>query len=260
MTVVAVISDVHANSLALEAVLDDARERGAEAVYCLGDVVGYNARPRETLRALRINGIPIVKGNHDMMASGELPIERCGPNARASQLWTRQVLDPAELWYLRGLPTELWVHEDTLLVHSRLGDPVSHLARDQDYMDEFERIRRRRPATRVCFTGHTHLARVIEISPRGELRRLAQAAPQLRPDCFYFINPGSVGHPRGGDFRASYALFDRRCGQVRLLRVRYDKSRMLQANRAVDLHTDLGPGVLEHEFARLARQLKRAFR
>jgi predicted phosphodiesterase len=253
----AVISDVHANSFALSAVLRDARARGASSVYCLGDVVGYNAHVHETLNMLRTAQVPVVKGNHDMMAIEELPIEDCGPNARRSQHWTRLELTAEEREYLRELPTELLAHEDTVLVHSRLHDPINYLARDADYLAEFERLRAWQPTARVCFTGHTHVPRIVEVTPQREVRRLSQTSAYLAPDSFYFINPGSVGHPRGGDFRACYALFDRDRNHVHLMRVRYDKSAMLAANRRVGIGTDLGPGVLAHEVSRLTQRLKR---
>lgn len=256
----AVISDVHANRFALEAVLADAGARGATATYCLGDVVGYNASPRETLRILRESAILTIKGNHDMMAYGELSTERCGPNARFSQAWTRDFLTAEEAGYLRELPTEHCIDGEIVLLHSRLGDPVSYLSSDADYLAEHGRIRRWQPAARICFTGHTHVPRLIEITPSGQLRRLEGTATTLDPRCFYFINPGSVGHPRGSDYRASYALYDRAESRVRLLRVRYEKERMLRENREHGIGTDLGRGVLEHELYRLGRRLKEALR
>ncbi|HEX5515716.1 MAG TPA: metallophosphoesterase family protein [Gammaproteobacteria bacterium] len=257
MTLTAVISDVHANSFALAAVLRDLRSRGAEEIYCLGDTVGYNAHPQETLRMLQNAAIPTIKGNHDMMACGELSSERCGPNARFSQQWTRQLLTEDELHYLRTLPLQHH-NGDTLLLHSRLGDPVSYLRSDDDYLHEYAKIRDQLPGIRLCFTGHTHVARIVEITPDGRVRRLQQATATLDPASFYFINPGSVGHPRGSDYRASYALLERASGRVRLLRIHYDKAAMLAANHQVNIHTNLGPNVLEHELARFAQRLKRA--
>lgn len=259
MAEVAVISDVHANSFALVAVLDHIRASGASRIFCLGDVVGYNARPQETIRMLRDAAIPTIKGNHDMMAGGELPLDGCGPSARFSQLWTRQRLTGDELQYLRELPAHRCIDGGTVLLHSRLQDPLSYLSSDEDYLKERERIRAWRPDTRICFTGHTHVARIVEVTPNRRLRRLESATAALSPECFYFINPGSVGHPRGSDYRAGYALFDRAGGRVRLMRVRYERARMREANRRVDIHTDLGAGVLEHEFSRITRRLKRAF-
>lgn len=257
MAVIAVISDIHANSLALSAVLADAEARGAIGIYCLGDLVGYNAHPRETLRLLRSAAIPTVKGNHDMMACGELPLGRCGPNANFSQQWTRQQLTDDELHYLQTLPLQRFVDDDTVLLHSRLGDPLNYLSRDEDYLAEYARIRDWQPAARICFTGHTHVARIVEVTSDRRLRRLKTATATLDTQRFYFINPGSVGHPRGSDYRASYALFDRASGRMRLMRVHYDKAGMLAANHRVNIRTNLGPGVLEHSFSRATQRLRR---
>jgi predicted phosphodiesterase len=256
MALMAIISDVHANSFALRAVLADAESRGASEVYCLGDVVGYNAQPRETLELLRQAKIPTVRGNHDMMACGELSTDRCGPNARASQRWTSEVLSDDDVRYLRSLDTQLSIDGEIILLHSRLDDPVSYLSSDEDYLLERERVINWQRSARVCFTGHTHIQRVIEISADGQLRRLTGAFVKLDPRCFYFVNPGSVGHPRASDYRASYALFDRDAGTIRLRRVRYDKARMLEVNRWAGIATDLGRGVLEYKLVRYSQRLR----
>lgn len=258
MTTFAIISDLHANAYALAAVLDDIRARGAAQVFCLGDVVGYNARPSQTIRMLREAAIPTVQGNHDLMAVGDLGLDGCGPNARYSQLWTRECLGADELRYLRGLPTSGCIDDGAVLLHSCLEDPLSYLSSDEDYLGEYLRIRAWRPAAQVCFTGHTHVARIVEVAPDRRIRRLPAASADLAPGCFYFVNPGSVGHPRGGDYRAGYALFERSAGRVRLLRVRYDKARMQRENERVGIRTHLGAGVLEHRISRLTGRLKRA--
>lgn len=257
MAMIAVISDIHANSFALDAVLSDIKARGATEIYCLGDLVGYNAHPRETLRMLRQADIPAVKGNHDMMAIGELPLGGCGPNANFSQQWTRQQLSDDERDYLQALPMQRLVQQDIVLLHSRLDDPLNYLSRDADYLAEYERLRAWQPAARICFTGHTHVARIIEITPERQLQRLQTTVTALSSENFYFINPGSVGHPRGSDYRASYALFDQASRQIRLLRVHYDKAAMLAVNQRVDIRTNLGPSLLEHRLARATQRLKK---
>src|SRR5437899_11993202 len=101
---IAIISDVHANLEALRSVLADVRRRGIERVVCLGDVVGYNCFPHETLAVLREQRIPTVQGNHDLMAIGELEPDHCGPNARKAIQWTRPLLTDEEKEVLRALP------------------------------------------------------------------------------------------------------------------------------------------------------------
>jgi predicted phosphodiesterase len=139
-----------------------------------------------------------------------------------------------------------------------LGDPVNYLSSDEDYLAEYQSIRDWQPEARICFTGHTHMPRIIEITPDRRLRRLKTSTATLSPDSFYFINPGSVGHPRGSDYRASYALFNRASGRLQLMRVHYEKADMLAANHRVDIRTNLGPGMLEHGLARVTQRLRRA--
>src|SRR5207244_2090672 len=118
------VPDVPAHLQASLLVLADARGPGTEHVVCLGDVVGYNCFPHETLAVLRDQRIPTVQGNHDLMAIGELEPDRCGPNARKAIHWTRPLLTDDEKAFLRALPAHFVLPPDLLLVHSCLGDPV----------------------------------------------------------------------------------------------------------------------------------------
>src|SRR5438046_5505930 len=121
---IAILSDIHANPDALAAVLADIARRDVAATVQLGDVVGYNTRPRETLALLRQRGIAGVRGNHDLMAIGKLPADQCGPVGLKAISWTRQVLTEADCDYLASLPAELRFAGGMLCVPSALGDPV----------------------------------------------------------------------------------------------------------------------------------------
>src|SRR5438105_9875743 len=124
---IAILSDIHANSDALAAVLADIATHDGAATVHLGDVVGYNTRPRETLARLREHRIPGVRGNHDLMAIGRPPADQCGPVGRKAIGWTRKVLTEADCDYLASLPDELRLEGGILCTHSALGDPCVRL-------------------------------------------------------------------------------------------------------------------------------------
>src|SRR2546425_6961322 len=244
---IAIISDVHANLEALRSVLADVRRRGIEHVVCLGDVVGYNCFPHETLAVLREKGIPTVQGNHDLMAIGELEPDRCGPNARKAIHWTRPLLTDEEKAFLHALPAHLVLPPDLLLVHSCLGDPVMRLSRPEDYVQQRDIVARFDPRIRVCFFGHTHVPEVRTIHRDGRVTRLNAHRVRLGADDFHFVNPGSVGHPRGTDYRAQYASFDVHARTVQFHRVRYDVRKVARENARHGVGTQLGdPGLIHY--------------
>jgi predicted phosphodiesterase len=223
---------------------------------CLGDLVGYCALPRETLALLHQSAIPSVQGNHDLMAIGSLDSTGCGPNARAAIAWTRAVLSDTERAYLRSLPTHLMSDPTTILVHSRLGDPVSRLRSPADFLAEREVLRRFDPALRLCFTGHTHVPQITEVGTTGAISVHRRRRVRLHPSSFYFINPGSVGHPRQSDYRASYAIYDPVSGAVQLRQVAYDREAMRVENARHQIFTDLGPSVTTHRIQRALDRLR----
>ena len=149
----AIISDVHANVHALEAVLADIRASGAERVLCLGDLVGYNSFPRETLALLREHDVKSVHGNHDLMVLERLPDDGCGSLARKAVRWTRKVLAEEDWWYLANLPAELRELDSTLCVHSAPGDPLVRLERADQFRSEAEALVESGEHVTLCFSG-----------------------------------------------------------------------------------------------------------
>ena len=189
---IAVISDVHANLHALRAVLAQVE---ADEVYCLGDLVDYGAQPNEVIREIRLGRVECIHGNHDWAAlSGDTSMF----NARAamSSVWSRKALGAAEVEYLRSLPQELKkrLGTETYFTH---GSPDDRL---WEYVDP-------RTHSDLFGLGHTHVPYV------------------WREDGRTVFNPGSVGQPRDGDWRASYAELDVRGTEVRveIRRVKYDR-------------------------------------
>jgi len=227
---IAIVSDVHANPDALVAVLTDIRCRGIRKVVHLGDVVGYNTRPCETITLLCEHGIPGVHGNHDLMAVGRLPPDQCGPLGRKAIAWTQKVLTHADREYLASLPAELRLDEEIICLHSVLGDPVVRLESREQYSEEALVLRNADPQLKLCFTGHSHVQRLVQVGPDGVVTRHAGAELRLEPGAFWFVNPGSVGQPRDGDDRAAYAEFDPETRRISFHRVPYDGRRIAREN------------------------------
>jgi predicted phosphodiesterase len=246
----AIISDIHANVDALRAVLADIRARGADRVLCLGDLVGYNGFPRETLALLRDHEVRSVHGNHDLMALARLPDDGCGSVGRKAIRWTRGVLTEEDLWYLAGLPAELHDddHDSLLCVHSAPGDALIRLERTEQFRIEAEGLMESDASVRVCFTGHTHRQHTVVVMPDGDVRRSGGVDAELPRDAVCFVNPGTVGQPRDRDERAAYALFDCDAWRVSFRRVSYDREPLLRQNRRVGL---LPPGALRRVAARV---------
>ena len=225
----AILSDIHANVAALAAVLADIDRRGVDDIVHLGDLVGYNSFPRETVALVQARGIRGVHGNHDLMVCGALSVEHCGPLARRAIEWTREALSPAELAYLAALPGELRPADGIICLHSMLGDPISRVRGRAGFHERFLELRRFDPQLEICCTGHTHRPGAVEIGPDGVVRHIGAAA-RLTPGAFWFINPGSVGQPREVDPRAAYAVLDREAQEVAFHRVAYDNTRVSRDN------------------------------
>ena len=231
----AIISDVHANVDALRAVLADIDDRGERLIVCLGDVVGYNAFPRETLALMRARRIRGVHGDHDLMALGWLPLEG-SPQAQAAMRWTRSVLDKDDLDYLAALPATFRPRARTLCVHATLDDTRIVVEEPGAFHEAFSQVRSVDGGIRTCFTGHTHVAEVVVVQPWGSVaRHTGEGSMRFRPNSFLFINPGSVGQPLGPDWRAAYAAFDPETRRVEFRRVPYHRERVLEENARLGL-------------------------
>ncbi len=237
---IAIVSDVHGNRHALEAVLDDARTQGADELWCLGDVVGYGPEPVACLEMLRERASAFIRGNHEQ-AVLEGPTG-FNPMAAAAIRWTRAQLDLAAasssdlLQFIASLP-ERSDQPTAVLVHGSPAQPLDEYLFQEDALDQMPRSRDYSPKLarafklidRPCFIGHTHVPGVI-----GEdFSWTSPAACDGRFDtrgerCI--VNVGSVGQPRDGDVRASYALFDGRLVSFR--RVAYDLDATARAIRA----------------------------
>lgn len=213
---IAILSDLHSNLEATEAVLDDARTQECTEFVCLGDVVGYNANPHECVEIVRALACPIVKGNHDEQAS--LPESSRGFNELAEHAinWTRGHLTDADKQWLRELPLFRPVRDFTI-VHATLDTPEqwSYVLNPVDAAASFMEQR-----TAVCFFGHTHVP-LAYLRDSG-VHRVKTENLAIESDTKYFINVGSVGQPRDGNWRAAYCIYDLAKQTVEQRRVKYD--------------------------------------
>lgn len=223
---VLLIADIHANLVALEAVLRDAEAGGAlDAVWNMGDCVGYGPQPGECVARVQELRALSVAGNHDRAATGAMGTDEFNPGAAAAVRWTGERLSLEDKSFLDSMP-EVMDADGVTCVHGTLRGPV------WEYLYSYEagRAHLARQATHVSFIGHTHIPTLVledevdETSPGGcELRRLnAGQRVWLTRERKQAINPGSVGQPRDGDPRAAYAIFDTDEETVTLHRVTYD--------------------------------------
>jgi predicted phosphodiesterase len=233
---IGVISDIHANVDALAGVLDALSGEAVDEIVSLGDIVGYNAFPMETIILLQKAGAASVLGNHDLMVLGRAAVTNCGPRGRRAVEWTAAELSPVEQRFLERLPEEIHRHDELLFLHSTLGNCVARLKGPDDFKLEQRRLAVRFPRVRICFTGHTHEQQVVEISPSGSVLLHREGSVHLATGGFFFVNPGSVGEPRGHDPRAAFAIYDREAARVVFRRVIYDRSRVLRENARKRLH------------------------
>ena len=212
----AIFSDIHANLEALEAVLADARQRKCTHFVCLGDVVGYNANPHECLERVRELDCPTVKGNHDEQASvSRFPTDFNQLAERAIK-WTRDKLTEKDKQWLRDLPFQKQVRDFTI-VHATLDTPEQwgYVFNNLDAAASFTYQH-----TTICFFGHTHVPMVF-IRDEGVRRELIDHV-RIEPAKKYFINVGSVGQPRDGNWRAAYCVYDVENNLVQQIRIKYD--------------------------------------
>jgi predicted phosphodiesterase len=212
----AILSDLHANLEATEAVLADARERECTHYVCLGDIVGYNANPHECVEIVQRLECPVVKGNHDEQASLEESSRDFNPLAEMAINWTREHLSEQDKQWLRDLRLLRQVRDFTI-VHATLDTPEQwgYVFNTLDAAASFTY----QPTT-ICFFGHTHVAGAF-VRNDG-VKRVKTDKLVIEETKKYFINTGSVGQPRDGDWRAAYCIYHIDQNMVEQRRVKYD--------------------------------------
>jgi predicted phosphodiesterase len=236
MMKVAVISDIHANRHAFEAVLQDVADSEAAELWCLGDLVGYGADPDACVTLARRHAAVCLAGNHDLAVTGEVPLDEFSRGASLAAQWTREVMDAENISFLRSLEPQ--GREGPVgLYHASPRDPVweyvlsallAELCLDAQ-------------AQRVGLIGHSHVALSFvrhegELAT-GEARREGEQLDLTNGQ--WLLNPGSVGQPRDGDPRAAWLLLDLDGWSASYRRTRYDIAGAAGAIRAARLPASL---------------------
>jgi predicted phosphodiesterase len=228
---VAVISDIHANLHALEAVLASIDEGAPDAVWCLGDLVGYGPRPNECCALVVERADMCLIGNHDLAVLGRLDLEDFAPDAAEAARWTESVLEPAHRAYLESLEPQA-AEGEIELYHASARDPVweyvlTPLAAFASFAET---------DARIIFVGHSHVALAFALANDRLETSITPAGTELDlSDGRWILNPGAVGQPRDGDWRAAYLLLDLTAQRADYRRVEYPLEQTQAELRELDL-------------------------
>jgi diadenosine tetraphosphatase ApaH/serine/threonine PP2A family protein phosphatase len=239
----AILSDIHSNLPALEAVLRSVDAAGVEEIWCLGDVVGYGASPDDCARVVEERCGLCLVGNHDLAVTGEIDVDAFSRAAGAAVLWTQENCAPETLEFLRGLePAE--TGREVSLYHASPRDPVWEYVLSVDQAIECLDVQ----ASRISLVGHSHVALFFSGDESPDAGSAAasvrgEAAPDGREldlaEGRWLINPGSVGQPRDGDPRAAWLRLDTGDWSATYHRVEYDIDRAAAAIVAAELPNNL---------------------
>ncbi|MCS7048737.1 MAG: metallophosphatase family protein [Verrucomicrobiae bacterium] len=230
----AILSDIHGNLEALQAVLQDAKQQGCTHYVCLGDIVGYGPNPRECLHVIQELNCPTVIGNHDEYVAKDQALTGFNPMAADGIKWTRDQLTEAEKNWLRDLKYVRTVDPFTI-VHATLDLPerwayvFDKLAAAASFNYQH---------TAVCFNGHTHVPIAFIRTPAG-IQGGLYTRIRIEVARKYFINVGSVGQPRDRNPKAAYVIFDLPNNLIELRRVEYDLTTTQKKIRAAGLPESL---------------------
>jgi diadenosine tetraphosphatase ApaH/serine/threonine PP2A family protein phosphatase len=202
---IAMLSDVHGNRPAFDAVLSAIEEAAVEEIWCLGDLVGYGAQPDDCVALARDRCDVCLAGNHDLVVTGDIPLSDFSSSAAEAARWTQETISEETLAFLRGLKP-LDPEREVALYHASPRDPVWEYVLTPWQADEGLDL----AATRVSAVGHSHVALWFQRDAEGTMDG-GQAAADLERDLSggeWLINPGGVGQPRDGDPRAAWLLLD----------------------------------------------------
>jgi diadenosine tetraphosphatase ApaH/serine/threonine PP2A family protein phosphatase len=229
---VAVISDVHGNRHALDAVLAEIAAESVDAVWCLGDTVGYGPQPNECCRLVQEHADLCLVGNHDLVALGALTVSDFNEEAAAAAVWTRKALTDESRTFLRSLEPEATA-EGVELFHASARDPV------WEYVLSEEAARATLDLTTapLVLVGHSHVALALTVNGHELTGGIAPGGTSVDLAGRWLVNPGSVGQPRDGDPRAAWLLADLERASAAFRRVSYPVER----TQAEMVEADLPP-------------------
>jgi predicted phosphodiesterase len=228
-----VISDVHGNLAALDAVIRNAGQ--FDMIWCLGDMVGYGPDPNECIARLREYPHVCLAGNHDWAVLGKLDMRGFNTDARSANQWARSVLDPDAMAYLDSLEPQ-YVEQNYTLAHGSPRQPIWEYILDpltaELNFPAFE--------TPICLVGHTHVPISFYMPDSSDDHLCEPRAPRYNQPVSlasgrWIINPGSVGQPRDGNPRAAYAILDPEASTLEHRRVEYPVGLTQSRMRAVKL-------------------------
>ena len=239
----AIIADIHSNLDAFQAVLEDIRKKGrVDEIWCLGDIVGYGPEPRQCIELVKKYCTICVVGNHDLAAIGKMELSYFNPLAAEACLWTTEQLNPVDSHYLGSLPLKE-ERDDFLLVHGSPTEPALEYIISASIAEKNFAFF----ANKFCLVGHSHIPAAYkqEGATCQTIHLMAGVGLVLHKQRM-IVNPGSVGQPRDGDPRASYAIYDSEGLMLRLYRVEYNieatQNKMMRAHLPVHLITRLEQG------------------
>ncbi len=201
----------------------DAQENACDRFVCMGDIVGYNAYPRECVEFVRSLDCPAVQGNHDEQVCLSRTSGDLNPLAEEAIDWTRRQLGPEEIEWLRGLRLQRQVLDFTI-VHATLDTPAGWKYVTTELDAEASLGYQRTP---LCFIGHTHVPKAY--IREGRVRAEEFDVLHVKKNEKYLVNVGSVGQPRDGDWRAAYCIYDTDSSEIYLRRIPYDVDGARQA-------------------------------
>ena len=228
---VAVVSDIHGNFTALEAVFAAIDADAPDELWCLGDLVGYGARPNECCAAVEARINLSLAGNHDLAVRGTIDLAEFSGDAGAAARWSRDVLTPKSLAFLNSLETHA-TRADVAMFHASARDPVwEYVLSDAAALATLELTEEP-----VVLVGHSHVA--LQVGLRDTLLEGGLAPNGTEVDfgsARWLLNPGSVGQPRDGDPHAAYLILDLDAGHASFRRVPYDVARTQAEMNAVGL-------------------------
>jgi len=232
-----ILSDIHSNVEALEACVQRAKHASYDSVLCCGDVVGYGPNPIEAVDGIRSLNALTIRGNHDRVAAGLDEPTQFNPHARRAVYWTRATLPDQYRDYLANLPIgPVAVGSEAQLVHGALTHEDDYIFTEADADENF--VLAGKPLT---FFGHSHFPVVFCNDGRDSSFQATSyefdefIAVKCEPGKKLLVNPGSVGQPRDGDPRASFAIWDADHGRIEFYRVEYDVKSTQRKMRDADL-------------------------
>ena len=230
-----ILSDIHANLEALEAVLHDAQARGGfDVIWCLGDTVGYGPDPGACIDRIREFKLVAVAGNHDHAAVGLIDASDFNDTAKSAAKWTAKQVDAEQRNYLKSLPM-VSVQGQFTLVHGSLRDPIVEYLLDRNSAAGTLALME----TSYCLVGHSHIPFVCcEVQENPEYPEFIEF-PEDEPVALGYerriINPGGVGQPRDRDSRPSYAMYNSDQSTIQRHRVTYDLAKTQKKMKAANL-------------------------